>query len=308
VDLRLIIGVTATFLAVTLGALALVSLALERRRVSRTLRTLPSTELSADDLRQRTLAIPAVDRLVRPAANRVLAGVRRLTPVAQLERFEEKLVLAGRPVSWDPARLAAVRLIGRVAVPPLVFLALLPTNLGQLQSLLVGLAAGLMMHLAPDVLLDGMIRRRQEEIQVALPDTIDLLTITVEAGLGFDAALDRVGRTSGGPLGVEMRQVVQDIQLGRPRSHALRGMSNRVGLSDVRTLVSSIIQSEQFGITMGTVLRSQADELREKRRQRAEEEAQKVPVKILVPLIFFILPSVFVVIVGPGAIQIAEQF
>lgn len=303
-----LVAVTATFVAVLVGAAATLSLVLERRRVGRTLRSLPTAELTADDLRQRTLAIPVVDRLLRPAGDRLLNGVRRLTPVAQLERFQEKLVLAGRPPGWDPARLAAIRLIGRIVVPVLVWLALQVTGLGQLEVVLAAAGSGLMMHLGPDVLLDGMIRRRQDQIQVALPDTIDLLTITVEAGLGFDASLDRVGRTTGGPLGVELRQVVQDVQLGRPRNEALRAMSDRIGLPDVRTLVSSIVQAEQFGITIGSVLRSQSEELREKRRQRAEEYAQKIPVRILFPLIFFILPSVFVVVVGPGGIQIADQF
>lgn len=304
----LIIGISATFAAVLVAGAAGASMALERRRVSKTLRALPTAQLTAGDLRQRTLAIPVVDRLFRPAGNRLFNLVRRMTPVGQLERFEEKLVLAGRPAGWDPARLAAIRLIGRIAAPVIVYFALLPTDLSQFRIVLAAAFAALALHLGPDVILDGMIRRRQLEIQVALPDTIDLMTITVEAGLGFDGALDRVGRTSGGELGVELRQVVQDIQLGRPRSEALRAMSDRIGLPEVRTLTSSIVQAEQFGITIGTVLRSQSDELREKRRQRAEEHAQKIPVKILFPLIFFILPSVFIVTVGPGAIQIMDQF
>lgn len=307
-DQWLLTALLATFAAVFVGGAAGVSMALERRRIGKTLRALPTGDLDADDLRQRTLAIPAVDRLLRPVGDRLFGGVRRLTPVGELRRYEEKLVLAGRPHGWDPARLAAIRLIGRVAAPIVVFLFLRGSDLSQVQVLLSALTAGFLLHLGPDVILDGMIRRRQEEIQTALPDTIDLLTITVEAGLGFDAALDRVGRTTGGSLGAELRQVVQDIQLGRPRGEALRGMAERVGLPELRTLTSSIVQAEQFGITTGTVLRSQSDELREKRRQRAEEHAQRIPVKILFPLIFFILPSVFIVIAGPGGIQIAESF
>lgn len=304
----LVLAVLATFSAVVVGGSVVVSTALERRRVSRTLRALPTSELRPDDLRSRTLAIPVVDRLLRPLGQRLAEAVRRMTPVAQLERFDEKLTRAGRPAGWDPARLAAIRLVGRVVVPVVVYFGLTAIDLGQAQAVLFAIMAGAGMHIGPDALLDNMIGKRQDEIQAALPDTIDLMTITVEAGLGFDAALDRVARSTEGALGDELRRTTRDMQLGRRRSEALRGWADRVNLPELRTLVSSLVQAEQFGITMGDVLRSQATELRERRRQRAEEHAQKMPVKILVPLIFLILPAMFVVLIGPGAMELMQQF
>ncbi len=302
----LMLAVAATFASVLVGGTSAVSRAIERRRVSRTLRALPASELGPDDLRSRTLAIPVADRLLRPLGQRLTNTVRRMTPVAQLERFDAKLTRAGRPAGWDPARLAAIRLVGRVLLPVLVYFGTRSIGLSTAQALVLALFAGLAMHLGPDALLDNMIGKRQDEIQRGLPDTIDLLTITVEAGLGFDSALDRVARSTEGPLGQELRRTVRDMQLGRPRAEALRGWADRVNLPELRTLVSSLIQAEEFGITMGDVLRSQATELRERRRQRAEEHAQKMPVKILLPLIFLILPSMFVVLVGPGVLDLVE--
>lgn len=304
----LLLAAAATFGAVFLGGAAVASLALERRQVHRTLRTLPTAELQPEDLRERTLAIPVVERLVQPTVRRFLDTVRRMTPIAQLERFREKLVRAGQPVGWDPSRLAAIRLLGRVIAPVLTFVLFVGLGASPLRASAVALLAGLMFHLGPDVLLDGMIKRRQDLVQTALPDTIDLLTITVEAGLGFDAALERVARTTDGPLGEELYRTVQEVQLGRPRAEALRGLADRTDLPDIRTLVSALVQAEQFGITIGTVLRTQAGVIREQRRQRAEEHAQKIPIKVLFPLIFCILPTLFIVLMGPGAIQLAEQF
>ena len=304
----LLLAIIATFGAVLVGGGAAAAAVLERRQVSRTLRVLPTAELRPEDLRERTLAIPALERLVRPVLRRLFDTARQLTPVAQLERFSDKLVRAGQPEGWDASRLAAIRLIGRVAVPILVYLALASIGVSSLRALAMALLAGVMMHMGPDVLLDGMIQRRQDLVQTALPDTIDLLTITVEAGLGFDAALERVARTTEGPLGEELALTVQEVQLGRSRSEALRAFADRIDLPDVRTLVSSLVQAEQFGITVGHVLRTQADVIRERRRQRAEEHAQKIPVKVLFPLIFFIMPTLMIVLVGPGAIQLMDTF
>lgn len=304
----LLLAIAATFGAVFVGGAAAASLALERRQVHRTLRTLPTAELQPDDLREKTLAMPAVERLIQPTVRRSLDAVRRMTPIAQLERFRRKLVLAGQPEGWDPSRLAAIRLLGRVLAPLAVFVLFASLGTSPLRAIAMAMLAGLLFHLGPDVLLDGMIKRRQELVQTALPDTIDLLTITVEAGLGFDAALERVARTTDGPLGEELYQTVQEVQLGRSRADALRGLADRTDIPDVRTLVSALVQAEQFGITIGTVLRTQAGVIREQRRQRAEEHAQKIPIKVLFPLIFCILPCLFIVLMGPGAIQLADQF
>lgn len=304
----LFVAVAATFGAVLVGGAAVLGLTFERRRVSRTLRALPTGDLRPDDLRGRTLAIPVVDRLLRPVGQRLFDTVRRLTPIGQLERYEEKLKRAGNPPGWDAARLAAIRLIGRVVVPFAAYFVLTATGMESARALVVALISAVLFHVGPDALLDNMIGKRQESIRIALPDTIDLMTITVEAGLGFDAAMDRVGRTTEGPLGEELRRTVRDVQLGRPRADAMRAFADRVNLPELRSLISALIQGEQFGITIGDVLRTQAAELRERRRHRAEEHAQKMPVKILLPLVFMIMPAMFVVLLGPGIIQIMDQF
>lgn len=302
----LLITALAVFGSITVGGTAVLSHALERRRINQTIRNVSTIELAPDQLRERELAASAKRRLLMPMLQRVLNGARRFTPVHQLERFERKLVLAGHPEGWDPARLAAIRFFGRLVGPVAMGVLLLAAGVGPARALVVAGLLGLMFHLGPDVLLDGIIKRRQEEVRTTLADAMDLLIIMVEAGLAFDTALTRVSRQVPGAFGEELHRTVQEIHFGRSRADALRGLADRTGLVHVRGLVSSIIQAEEFGLTISDVLRQQAAELRERRRQEAEEHAQKIPVKVLIPLIFFIMPSLFIVLLGPGVFQIYE--
>ena len=301
-----VVAALAAFGSVLIAATAGVSLALERRRVNRSLRNVASVELAPDQLRQRALAAPARDRLVVPAVEWLGRAARRFTPLHQLERFDRKLELAGRPEGWDAPRLAAIRFFGRLLAPLATVLVLGAADVAALQVIVVAALAGLLFQMGPDVLLDGRIRRRQLAIRQAIADAIDLLVISVEAGLGFDQALDRVARQVPGALGEELHRTVQEIHLGRARTDALRSLGVRTGVVYIRAFVAAIIQAEQFGLTVSDVLRQQAEELRERRRQEAEELAQKIPVKILTPLIFFILPALFIVLLGPGAMQIHD--
>jgi tight adherence protein C len=165
----------------------------------------------------------------------------------------------------------------------------------------VGAAAGFFI---PDLLVYNAGVKRQQLIRKALPDALDLLTVCVEAGLGFDAAVAQVARNTKGPVAEEFARVLQEMQFGMSRVQALRAMVNRATAPDLRTFVSALVQAAELGIPIADVLREQAREMRTKRRQRAEEQAQKVPVKILVPLILFIMPALFIVILGPGVINI----
>jgi len=149
---------------------------------------------------------------------------------------------------------------------------------------------------------------RSQRMQRELPDAIDLLTISVESGLGFDAALQQVARNTGGPLAEEFSRVLREMQIGQGRSQALRGLADRTNVADVRTFVSAMVQADAFGIPVGQVLRIQSQEIRVKRRQRAEEKAQQVPVKITIPLIFCILPCLFIAVMGPAVISIMDSF
>lgn len=302
----LLLATVASFGAVLVAATAGLSLALERRRVNRTLRNVASVELSPDQLRERALAVPARDRLVRPFVRWAAGAARRFTPVHQLDRFGRKLELAGRPEGWDPARLAALRFFGRLLGPLVVVVVLVPVGVPAAQLIVLAGLVSLMFQLGPDVLLDRRIAERQRRLKHSIADAIDLLVISVEAGLGFDQALERVSRQVPGALGEELHRTVQEIHLGRSRGEALRGLGARTGVIHIRSLTGALIQAEQFGLTISDVLRQQAAELRERRRQEAEEHAQKIPVKILTPLIFCILPALFVVLLTPGAMQIYD--
>jgi tight adherence protein C len=167
---------------------------------------------------------------------------------------------------------------------------------------------GMVGYLIPGAGLGQKAINRQEAIQRAMPDTMDLLTIAVEAGLGLDAALAHVRRNVPGPLSDEIGRMLQEVQLGVPRAEAFRNLAARTDVDDLRAFVLAMVQADTFGISIAKVLRSQSKELRMKRRQRAEEKAQKIPVKLLFPMIFCILPSMFIVLLGPGIIRLARTF
>lgn len=160
----------------------------------------------------------------------------------------------------------------------------------------------------PDLLTWNAGLKRQEQIQNTLPDALDMLTVSVEAGLGFDAGLSQVSKNTPGPLSGEFFRVLQEMQIGRSRAAAFKSMNERTTVADLRNFVSAIVQADTLGIPIANVLREQAKEMRLKRRQRAEEKAQKIPIKILFPMIFFIFPALFVVIIGPGAITVIRSF
>ncbi len=171
--------------------------------------------------------------------------------------------------------------------------------------IVVGAAAG---FFAPDLLVLHLAQERQEDIRRTLPDILDTLVVTVEAGLGFEAALAQVVQNGRGPMVGEFARVLHEMQIGRPRVDALREMAARTNVTELRAFASAVVQATTLGIPMAKVLRQQAAEMRLRRRQRAEELAQKVPVKILFPMILCIFPALFVVVIGPGVIRIVEAF
>jgi tight adherence protein C len=182
----------------------------------------------------------------------------------------------------------------------------LPFNLGLL--LLAFLAMCLLGYFLPNIVLLNIIQRRQAKMRRALPDAIDLLTISVEAGLGFDAALAQVSRNSTGPLAEEFYRTLQEVQLGRSRSEAMRNLADRSSIPELTAFVLAMVQADVFGISVANVLRIQSREMRKKRRQLAEERAMKVPIKVLFPVLFCIFPALFVVILGPAIMRIAAAF
>ena len=226
---------------------------------------------------------------------------RRLSPGGMTDSLQRRLDLAGNPGSWTPDRVLAAKGIGLLVLGGLG--ALLGLGSPTLFVPYTGLGA-LIGFFLPDVLLYNTGDRRQAKIQSALPDAMDMLTVCVEAGLGFDAALAQVARNTTGPLAGEFARALQEMQLGASRAQALRALTDRTTVPELRVFVSALTQATELGITVAQVLREQAREMRLKRRQRAEEKAQKVPVKITFPLVFCLFPALFVVILVPAAIAI----
>ncbi len=302
----LLVAGAAVFLAVFTLALAVQSLLSERREAYRTLQALRAIELRPSDLRNRELARPATERFLRPLYQAALAVGRRCTPAGWRDATRRRLAMAGSPVSWDADRVLVAKVAGLAlgAVAGLAVLALGPA--WPLLLVLAGLCA-FGYHL-PNVVLANAVQRRQASLRQALPDSIDLLTICVEAGLGFDAALAHVSKSTTGPLAEELYRTLQEVQLGRSRNEAMRNLAARCDVQELSAFVLAMVQADVFGVSVANVLRIQAGEMRVKRRQLAEERAMKVPIKVLFPVLFCIFPALFVVILGPAIMRIAAIF
>ncbi|MFC6286551.1 type II secretion system F family protein [Nocardioides sp. GCM10027113] len=256
----------------------------------------------------RELDQPFGERVLAPLRARALRIGRRLTGADTDARLRHKLDLAGNPAGWTPDGMVTAKVlaagIGLMAGGAVGFLMDLSPSM-RVVAVAGGLALG---YLGPNLYLYQQAYERAEKMQRELPDAIDLLTISVESGLGFDAAIQQVARNTEGPLADEFSRVLKEMQIGQGRAEALRALADRTNVQDVRTFVSAMVQADSFGIPIGQVLRVQSSEIRVKRRQRAEEKAQQVPVKITIPLIFCILPCLFIAVMGPAVINIMDSF
>ncbi|MEQ7846471.1 type II secretion system F family protein [Nocardioides kribbensis] len=251
---------------------------------------------------------PFAERVLDPLRARALVVGRRITGADAAERIRRKLDLAGNPAGLTVDKVVSAKVLGAVAglVAGVLVALLLGASLGVLLG--VGLGALVLGFLGPNLYLYQKTYDRSAQILRELPDAIDLMTISVESGLGFDAALQQVARNTEGPLADEFARVLKEMQIGQGRSAALRGLSERTDVDDLQSFVSAMVQADSFGIPVAQVLRVQSSEMRVKRRQRAEEKAQQVPVKITVPLIFCILPCLFIAVMGPAVISIMDNF
>jgi len=258
------------------------------------------------DVRGAVLDRSARERALGPAVERWAARARRLTPAGRIERMERRILLAGAPREWTLERVLAAKLV--LGISGLALGLLLVLSQPGVLTVLVLVLAPVLGWFAPDALLTGRADRRQQAIRIALPDTLDQVTISVEAGLGFEAALARAGRSGHGPLAEELLRTLQDVQAGMSRGEALKRLVERVDVDELHHFVLAIVQAESYGIPIAQVLRVQSGELRVKRRQRAEERAQKLPVKILFPLVLCILPALFIVLLGPAILRVSEVF
>jgi tight adherence protein C len=307
-SLWLALTLVGAFLAIFMVGVLLDMFMRERNRTVTLLETSLGQVTDSVDLREEELSGSALDRIVLPTAKRVGKSLVRLTPFDLSARINEKLVLAGSPVGWDPERVVALKIVGGVVglVGGILLAALLP--IAPLLKVLFIVIFTLIGYVVPGAQVAAMATKRQRAIQKQLPDTMDLLTISVEAGLGFDAALSQVTKNVPGPLAEEIGRLLQEVQIGVSRAEAFRHLGDRTNVPELQSFTLSMIQADLFGVSIANVLRAQSKELRQKRRQRAEELAQRIPVKLLFPMIFLVLPALFVIVLGPGAIKIYQQF
>jgi tight adherence protein C len=303
--LVLIIGLAAIFVAIVLLLTTIGAITSERQAVNRSLAAVRAMD-SAPDQMKAELDKPFGERVVTPSMGRLTALGRRFTPTDQTDHIRHRLELAGNPPGWDVDRVVAFKVLGLFAG---IVLGLLLGVLigGLLPALAATIGLALLGAYLPNIILYQTAYNRSDQIRKDLPDALDLLTISVEAGLAFDAALSQVARNTTGPLADEFFRVLQEMQIGMGRTDAMRALGERTDVDELQGFVTAMVQADAFGIPIANVLRVQAKEMRVKRSQRAEEQAQKVPVKILFPLIFCILPCLFIVVLGPAAINIYDS-
>ncbi|MEA2646452.1 MAG: tight adherence protein [Chloroflexota bacterium] len=265
-------------------------------------------------LEEIELQQPFSERFLRPAMERVGAFLNTRVGRDRVSGVQNKLSLAGRPGNLTVNGFITVKLVVGVVLGVGGFLfwglvgAELPVVGKFLSTVLLAVASGIGGYLLPDLWLRQRVQGRQREIRLALPNALDLLTISVEAGLGFDAALVRVTEKYKNALSEEFTQVLNEVRLGRPRLEALDDMGRRVGVEELHSFIQALIQSEQLGVGIAKVLRIQSEEMRRKRRQRAEEQAAQASLKMLFPMIIFIFPTIFIVLMGPAALILFHTF
>lgn len=304
----LIIGMAGIAGAILLALYALGSFGREKVGVARSMAAIQAMDAASAGLVAEEYARPFGDRVVAPSYDKLSNLGRRLTPQARIERVQHKLELAGNPGSWSVDRVMAWKIIGLASGATLGFIL---TLLMQSSFIWVVASTALLAvtgFFVPNFVLYQVASERSLAIRRSLPDTIDLLAISVAAGLAFDAAVEQVARNTQGPLADEFFRVLSEMQIGRSRSDALRALAERTDVDDLKAFVTAMIQADEFGVPIARVLRTQSDELRVKRRQYAEERAQKVPVKLIFPLVLFIMPAIFVVLIGPAAFRIIDTF
>nr|WP_272902392.1 type II secretion system F family protein [Brevibacterium daeguense] len=249
---------------------------------------------------------PAEKSALSTARQWFFAVAFRLTPRSMVRRLEGLLTRAGRPPKWPLQRLVAAKPTLAVIAGGLSLLILLQSP--GARSLLLGLAVATVAYFLPELLLYSRGKERRQQIGLDLADTLDQMTIAVEAGLGFDGAMSRAGKNGTGPLAEELVRTLQDIKVGRSRRQAYEELAVRTDVPDLRRFIRAIVQADMYGIAVADVLRTQAAEMRMKRRQRAEEKAMQIPVKVIFPLMLCILPVLFIVILGPTVINAMGAF
>jgi len=261
------------------------------------------------NLEKIELSQPFSERVIYPVARALGELAIRFTPQNALQATAKKLELAGSPAKLDPTMLLSLQFIAMGVFAGLIALVFTvgSTKWPFGRVILASLGFGLLGFYFPQLWLSSKISRRQKSIRKAMPDALDLLTICVEAGLGFDMAMQKVSEKWATELSLAFARVIQEINLGKVRREAMRDMADRIGLAEMTSFVAAVIQSEQLGVSLAKVLRIQSDQMRVKRRQRAEEEAHKAPIKMLIPMGLLIFPSLMIVLLTPAALRIFKS-
>jgi len=257
-------------------------------------------------LEQIELSQPFTDRVIMPMVRRLGDLSSRFTPQHVLEQTRKQLELAGNPGRMDASTFLVVHFVSAGIFGGLVFmLSLFAKQYSVGVKLLMVLGFAVLGYFFPDLWIRSKINSRQKSVRKAMPDALDLLTICVEAGLGFDAAMSKVNEKWENELAVSFGRVIREIQLGKLRREALRDMADRLGIAELTSFVAAVIQSEMLGVSMAKVLRIQSDQMRVKRRQHAEEEAHKAPIKMIFPMGLLIFPALMIVLLTPAALKLS---
>lgn len=268
----------------------------ETESIDERLSKFTETTMSLEEIE---LQLPFTQRVVLPLLNVFLNKLGQMGPKQNADKLKNMLQQAGNPGGITPTTFVGLRM-GLAVVLLVIFGGITFSSMSATEAMMYTALGTVLGYLLPGMWLGQQIKKRKHRITRSLPDALDLLTISVEAGLGFDMALKRVTEKWDDDLGREFKRVLLDISLGRTRRDALRDLATRTDVEDVQIFVSAMIQAEQLGVSIAKILRLQSDQMRQRRRQRAEEQAQRAPILMLFPMVFLIFPSIFVVILGPA--------
>ncbi|MDD2421849.1 MAG: type II secretion system F family protein [Heliobacteriaceae bacterium] len=294
-----------SFITVFLLVYGVYELAL-RQRIA-VLKRLEGIQRHTQAVATEELNQPFFDRLIRPLLQKFSGKVANMMPKEKKATLDKRLTAAGNPANLSPEQFRTLQYFGAGLGLGLGILFVGVSGVNPGWGFLLEVAFLFIGFLLPDSVLNSLIKGRQRSIQNNLPDVLDLLTVSVEAGLGFDAAVAKVVEKSSGPVAVEFGRVMGEINVGKPRREALRDMAIRNGIDDLTAFVGAIVQADTLGVSIGNVLRIQAQQMRQARRQRAEERAMKAPIKMLLPMIIFIFPAIFVVLLGPAILKLMAE-
>jgi tight adherence protein C len=253
------------------------------------------------------MSVPFTQRVIMPIMQTIGNFMTQFTPQQTLEKTQQNLNLAGNPRGLTPPVFWVMRLAAMLGLGVLMLL-MMATQNNTLYLVGGGLGGAVIGYMMPQMWLTSRINRRQEGVIKALPDALDLMSICVEAGLGFDQALGKVYEKWDNELALGFGRVLKEIQLGKTRRDALKGLDASVGVSDLTSFTSAIIQADQLGVSISKVLKIQSEHMRIKRRQRAQEKAQQAPIKMMIPMVLLIFPTIWLVLMGPAAVQVYKQF